>query len=162
MVRKGWFSLYKTLKVPHLVNGNASHTLNFRWLSAELHTWEFTVPDLKIGMFSKLLSQVLLCKRHSDQKVSSCLPREKPVMRQGQWEEALLCFGCQQLGEWADSCPKDDSPPPPTSRWLLVGKSFSKLREGATCRNRTVSSEGRLEIGHWWPDECPLDCLRYS
>lgn len=37
VVRNGWFSLYKTLKVPYLVNGNVCHTLDFRWLNEELH-----------------------------------------------------------------------------------------------------------------------------
>ena len=43
-----------------------------------------------------------------------------------------------------------------------VGKSFYRLREGATRRNSTVSSDSHLEFGHQWSDERHLDCGRYS
>lgn len=48
----------------------------------------------------------------------------------------------------ADSCPKADSPPRESA-----GKSFSRRREGATCRDSAVSSDGRLEVGHRWSDQ---------
>ena len=42
---------------------------------------------------------------------------------------------------------------------LLIthGQSFYRQREGATCRNSTVSSDSHLETGHWWSDLCHLD-----
>ena len=46
---------------------------------------------------------------------------------------------------------------PTLSDCQSVGQSFHRLREGATCRNSTVSSE----IGHWWSDEHHLDCSKY-
>ena len=38
--------------------------------------------------------------------------------------------------------------PPPPPRQQSAGKSFYRRREGATCRNSTVSSDSHLEIGH--------------
>ena len=36
------------------------------------------------------------------------------------------------------------------------GKKFYRWREGATCRNSTVSSDHDLEVGHWRSDQCRL------
>ena len=58
----------------------------------------------------------------------------------------------------AYTSPKANSPPHPQ----LVGKSFYRLREGATCRNSTVGSDSHLEIGHQWSHQCHLDCFKYS
>ena len=61
--------------------------------------------------------------------------------------ESLLYFGFQQpqcWGQGTDTCPKADS--------FLSGQSVEKssyrLREGATCKSRIVSSDSHLEIGH--------------
>ena len=49
------------------------------------------------------------------------------------------------LAAWGrvDSCPKADP-----LHWQSVGKSFYRLREGAPCRNSTVSSARHPEISH--------------
>ena len=39
------------------------------------------------------------------------------------------------------------------------GKSFHRLRGGATCRHNTVSSDSHLETGLQWSDQCPFDCF---
>lgn len=56
----------------------------------------------------------------------------------------------------ADACAKTRLPP------LTVGKSFYRQREGATCRNSTVSSNNDPEIGHWWSDRSHFDCFKYN
>ena len=70
-------------------------------------------------------------------------------------KDNLLYFKCQQLG---DSCPKTDSP----HLWQPVNKSFYRWKEGATCRNSTVSSDSHLAIGRQWSDQHHLDCFKYS
>ena len=42
------------------------------------------------------------------------------------------------------------------------GKSFYRRREGASCRDSTVGSDGHLEIGHWCSDQRHLGCFKYS
>ena len=52
----------------------------------------------------------------------------------------------------------------PTARdqWARAFQGvFQGCREGATCRNSTVSS-GSLEAGHQWSDQRCLDCFQYS
>ena len=76
--------------------------------------------------------------------------------------ERKVCFildAGNWSGEWqsADAYPKADSPP-----LTVGGKGFHRQREGATCRNSTVSSDGHLEIGLQWSDQQHLDCIRYS
>ena len=53
-----------------------------------------------------------------------------------------------------DVCPK--------ANCQAGGESFYKLREGATCRNNTVSSDSHLQIGYRYTDQRHLDCFRYS
>ena len=76
-------------------------------------------------------------------------------------------------GGAADAYLKPNSSHPPTAPpphligapdWLLTirRQSFYRQREGATCRNSTVSSDSHLEIGHRWSDQGHLDCFRYS
>ena len=48
----------------------------------------------------------------------------------------------------ADSCPKADSPPE---------SQRARRREGATCRDSAVSSDGRLEMGRRWSDQRHLN-----
>ena len=43
-----------------------------------------------------------------------------------------------------------------------VDKSFYRLREGATCKNSIVNSDGHLEVSLRWSDLCRLDCFKYS
>ena len=52
--------------------------------------------------------------------------------------------GASSIGEGGGGdCPKAES-----SYWQSVGFSFYRWREGATCRNSTVSSDSQLETGH--------------
>ena len=44
----------------------------------------------------------------------------------------------------------------------ISGQDLLQTREGAPCRNSTVSADGRLEIGHRWSDHHHLGCFRYS
>ena len=75
----------------------------------------------------------------------------------------LLYSGGGQLGEKADSCLIVYSPLTTRGHKLLKGISrVYKWREGATCRNSTVRSDSHLEIGHWWPDQHPPDCVEDS
>ena len=79
------------------------------------------------------------------------LATQKPTKRPGWWERKLALFWIPATGVGGgygggDVC---------LSRGQLlatyiqqVGKSFYRLREGATCRNSTVSSDSHLEIGH--------------
>ena len=53
--------------------------------------------------------------------------------------------------------PKGRLPPPTVS-----GQELLQAEGGATCRNSTVSSDGHLEIGHWWSHQHHLDCFKYS
>ena len=46
--------------------------------------------------------------------------------------------------------------------WQSGGKRFYRQREGAACRNNTVSSGSHLEIGHRWSDRRHLGCSRDS
>ena len=46
--------------------------------------------------------------------------------------------------------------------WQSGGKRFYRQREGAACRNSTVSSGSHLEIGHRWSDQRRLCCSRDS
>ena len=46
----------------------------------------------RYGHSANCCPKFLLCKRHSDQKASSCLPRRKPVTRQGRWEGSSALF----------------------------------------------------------------------
>ena len=59
-------------------------------------------------------------------------------------------------GVGVDTCPKADCPPDNQGTRAFID------REGATCRNNTVSSDSHLEIGHQWSDQRHLDCFRYS
>ena len=52
--------------------------------------------------------------------------------------------------------------PKAASTSLMVGKSFCRWREGATCRNSTVNSGSHLETGPQQSDQCPHDGFRYS
>ena len=47
-----------------------------------------------------------------------------------------------------DVGPKASSSPAPSTALTIRGKSFYRQREGAICRNSTVSSDSQLEIGH--------------
>ena len=53
-----------------------------------------------------------------------------------------------------EACPKASSPISQS-----VGKKFYRGREGATCRNSSVSSDRLLEVGHPWSDQHHLGCL---
>ena len=87
------------------------------------------------------------------------LTAQKPTKRQGLWKgkfpllwrPATQVEGC--WGSRADSCPKAYSPP----LAIKKSKSFYRRREGATCRNSTVSSDSHLETGHavvWSASSC--------
>ena len=87
------------------------------------------------------------------------LAAQKPIKRQGWWKGMFALFWMLATGGGGggvDSCPKADCP------LTIGGKSFYRRREGATCRNSTVSSDSHLELGHWWSDQRHLDCFRYS
>ena len=48
------------------------------------------------------------------------------------------------------------------SLWQPMGQElffFLRQKEGATCKNRTVSSDSHLQIGHRWSDQQRLGCL---
>ena len=61
----------------------------------------------------------------------------------------LLYFRCWQLRGRSDICPKANSPPQHTQTHQQTGdKKFYRQREGAACRNGTVSSDSHLEVGH--------------
>ena len=75
-------------------------------------------------------------------------------------KESLLYFRCWQLGAGEGGhLSKGRLPAPSGNQW---GKRFYRQKEGATCRNRTVSSDSHLQIGHWWSDLHHLGCFRYS
>ena len=96
----------------------------------------------------------LLCLLNWQVNSLSLVPPGKPLV------EGKVCFILDAGNLWgrAYTGPKASSPPHPQ----LVRKSFCRLREGATCRNSTVSSDSHLEIGHQWSDQCHLDCFKYS
>ena len=71
------------------------------------------------------------------------LAAQRPLRGRFGGKESLLYFGCQQLGEMVDRhLPKCDSLPP-----LIVGESFYRRREGATCRKSHLSVILTLVIG---------------
>ena len=86
------------------------------------------------------------------------LAAQRPMKRQGWWRDNFALFGHRQL------LFKGQLPPTPlhTHHWQEVGKSFYSLREEATCRTSTVSSDSHLEVGDRWSDQSHLDCLKYS
>ena len=91
---------------------------------------------------------------------------QKTIKRQGWWKGKFALFWMP-----ATYCERGQTS---VQRLTLshrqpVGKNFYRQREGATCRNSTVSYDSHLEIGHWWSeighrwsDQHNLDCLRYS
>ena len=87
------------------------------------------------------------------------LPTLKSVKRPGWWEGKFAWFSCQHPMGRVDICPNADSPP---SQWWSVDKSCHRLREGATWRNSTVSSDGHLQVGHRWSDQQDLDYFKHS
>ena len=80
----------------------------------------------------------------------------KPIKRPGWWKGKFALFWMlATLGEGrVEACPKASSPISQS-----VGKKFYRWREGATCRNSTVSSDSHLEVGHPWSDQHHLGCL---
>ena len=51
-----------------------------------------------------------------------------------------------------------DKPLPSGIKW---GETCYRLKEGATCRNSTISSDSLLQIDYRWFDQHHLDCFRY-
>ena len=82
---------------------------------------------------------------------------QKPIKRQVGGKETLVDFGCQQQVGRADACPKADSLP-----LTVRGRSLYRLKQRATCRNSTVSSDSHLKICHRWSDQHHPDCFKYS
>ena len=58
-----------------------------------------------------------------------------------------------------DPCPKTNSPHP---QLTITGQELYRRREGATCRNSTVSSDSRPQTGPQGSDQHHLDCFQYS
>ena len=75
---------------------------------------------------------------------------QKAINRLVWWKGKFALFQMPQLEGRADVYPMAD-----TSQCNQWGKSFYRQKEGDTCRNRTVSSNSHLLVGH-------LDCFRYS
>ena len=75
---------------------------------------------------------------------------QKALNRLVWWKGKFASFQMPQLEGRADVCPKANTPT--GNQW---GKNFYRQKEGDACRNRTVSCNSHLLIGH-------LDCSRYS
>ena len=81
--------------------------------------------------------------------------------------ERKVCFildaGNQGVGwgveNWMSHQKLTSTPPPPPK---IRSKKFYIEREGATCRNSTVSSDSHVHIGCCWSDQCHLNCFRHS
>ena len=65
-----------------------------------------------------------------------------------------------------DVCSKADcltaSPDPQPSPHREVRAFIDRSGRGATCRNSTVISNSRLQIGHQWSDQHHLGCFKFS
>ena len=86
-------------------------------------------------------------------------PRHSKANKQARWKGKFALFRMLATGVGEDRClSKGGSPSTDNQR----GKSFYRLREGATCRNSTVCSYDHLQVGHWWSDQLHLDCFKYS
>ena len=88
------------------------------------------------------------------------LTPEKPKKRPDWWKGKFALFwmlATRECGTGVGSKGRLPAPPPQS-----MGKSFYRWREGATCRDSTVSSDSHLEIGHWWSDQRHPDCFKYS
>ena len=88
----------------------------------------------------------------------------KPIKRQGWWK---VYFQGQQPGGGRESglLTKSQPPPPPPTHthWQSVGMSFYRWKEGAKCRNSTVSSDSHaVKLVTWWSDQHHLDCFKNS
>ena len=87
--------------------------------------------------------------------------------RRGWWKGKFALFwrlATVGLVGRVDSCPKSDSPLT-TSGQELLKRSFRGVlseREGATCRNSKVSSDGQLDIGSLVSVKHHLDCFKDS
>ena len=78
---------------------------------------------------------------------------QKSINRPGWWKGKFASFQMPATGRGGRTSVQRLTPfPPPPAltrrRWELY-----RLREGATCRNSTVSSDSHLQIGHWWSDK---------
>ena len=107
-------------------------------------------PDRTDSKTSNLADTVIKCG-------AQLLSAQKPMKRQGWWKGKLALFW--MLATWwgRGTCQRLT----PTT-WQPVGKSFYRWREGAPCRNDTVSGDDHLEIGHQWSDQFLLDHFKYS
>ena len=77
------------------------------------------------------------------------LATQKPIKRPGWWKGKFALFWMLATMGEGRCLSKGRLPPHPQQS---VGKSFYRRREGATCRNSTVSSDRPLDIGHRWSD----------
>ena len=88
------------------------------------------------------------------------LAAQKPINSPGWWKGKFALF--QMLatggGKVVNICSKADFPTI-GNQW---GKSFYSQKEGATCRNSTVSSDSHPQIGHQCSEQRHLGCFRYS
>ena len=71
------------------------------------------------------------------------LAAQRPLRGQVGGKESSVYFGCQQLGEMVDRHLSKCDPLPP----LKVGKSFYRLKKGATCRKSHLTVILTLVIG---------------
>ena len=99
------------------------------------------------------LSQLGTTQKYCNWKWGPAAHRSK-ANEEASLVEWKVCF-ISKASSW------DGGGPTPPNR-QPVGKSFYRRREGATCRNSTVSSGRHLETGHRWSDQHHLDCFKYS
>ena len=105
--------------------------------------------------------QVLKCPHSHSHQGSSLLPAsgKHNFSKSLRLMERKVCF-ILDAGNWGGGWTPVQRPTP--SRWQSGGKNFYRQREGAPCRNSTVSPDNHLEIGHRWCDQHHLDCFKYS
>ena len=90
------------------------------------------------------------------------LAAQKPLKRPGWWKGKFALFWMLATRRAGGEGRRLSKGQLPSTTGQSVGKSFYRWREGATCRNSTVSSDSHLGIGHRWSDQRHLDCFKYN
>ena len=71
--------------------------------------------------------------------------------------ERKVCF-ILEAGDQGGGWTPVQRPTPPTDSQ----GARASIDGGSRLRAETAPSDGHLEIGHWWSDQCHLDCFKYS
>ena len=91
------------------------------------------------------------------------LAAQKPLKRQGWWKGVCFILDAGNCGGGegrVDSCPKADSPPPPTDhQWA---SAFIDRGRGLHAETAQSAPTVILQLVMQWSDQCHLNCFRYS